>query len=81
MRTKSTDDEISPVNTLDHAHTTLPSAFASTVSSADFDQPKALWKIMSKQAGAQSRFIDNLSAHLADVEEKWIREGAYGLFR
>lgn len=79
VRTKSTDDEISPVNTLDHAYMTLPSAFASTVSSADFDQPKALWKVMSKQAGAQSRFIDNLSAHLADVEEKWIREGAYGL--
>ncbi|KAE8444153.1 hypothetical protein EG329_000841 [Mollisiaceae sp. DMI_Dod_QoI] len=73
-------DGISLANTPDHAKITTPVAFASTPSSADFEQPKILWEIMSKQAGAQARFVNNLSAHLADAKLAWIREGAYGLF-
>ncbi|KAH8816722.1 catalase [Xylogone sp. PMI_703] len=64
----------------DQAYITCPVAFASTVSSNDFDQARALWRVMSTQSGAQSRFVDNLSGNLADVKETWIREGAYELF-
>lgn len=72
------EDEDRSAKTLDHASITTPTAFASTVSSSDFDQAKALWAIMSKQTGAQERFINNLSANLADVKASWIRQGAYG---
>jgi len=72
------DTEISKSNTLDHAHTSLPVAVASEVTDKDFEQATALWHVMAKQDGAQLRFINNLSAHLSDVTEKWLREEAYG---
>ncbi|OAP61018.1 hypothetical protein AYL99_06022 [Fonsecaea erecta] len=55
-------------------------AFTQVDAHKDFEQPIALWKIMGKQEGAQARFIDNVAAHVSDVEEKWLREEAYAMF-
>lgn len=66
---------------LDEAQMTMPISFASEVTDKDFEQAIALWHIMAKQDGAQERFINNLSAHLSDVSQRWIRDEAYGTYR
>ena len=67
---------------LDHPHpsSSSPVAVATEVTDADFAQATALWRIMARQDGAQARFVDNVSAHLGDVTQKWIRDGAYAMF-
>ena len=35
---------------------------------------------MSKQEGAQTRFIDNLAAHVSEARTKWLRDEVYGKF-
>ncbi|KAL9093992.1 MAG: hypothetical protein Q9165_003662 [Trypethelium subeluteriae] len=62
---------------LDHVRVALPVHTTSEVKNKDFEQATALWHIMGKQDRAQARFIDNLSAHLSDVCEVWIRQDAY----
>ena len=67
---------------LDHPHpsSSFPVAVATEVTDADFAQATALWHIMARQDGAQARFVDNVSAHLGDVTQKWIRDEAYAMF-
>ena len=67
-------------STLDLPHASYPVAVATEVTGADFAQATALWRIMARQDGAQARFVDNVSAHLGDVTQQWIREEAYGMF-
>ncbi|KAL9071163.1 MAG: hypothetical protein Q9157_005558 [Trypethelium eluteriae] len=62
---------------LNHVRVVLPLSTASEVKDKDFEQATALWHLMGKQDGAQARFVDNLSAHLSDVSEMWIRQEAY----
>ena len=57
-----------------------PVSFASEVTEKDFTQATALWQLIGKQAGAQKRFVDNVSAHISGCEKKWIRDEAYGEF-
>ena len=64
-------------STLDQVRVPLPYSSAFGARDSDFEQAAALWHVMEKQDGAQSRFIDNLSAHLSDVGEQWIRQEAY----
>ncbi|XXG94997.1 hypothetical protein Hte_001257 [Hypoxylon texense] len=59
----------------------LPVVFSSEVTDRDFEQPRALWKVMGKQEGAQERFVDNVSAHLSAAHTKWIRDETYAMFR
>ena len=67
-------------STLDHPLPSFPVAVATEVTDTDFAQATALWRIMGHQDGAQTRFVDNLSAHLGDVTQKWIRDEAYDMF-
>ncbi|KAI0173367.1 catalase [Hypoxylon sp. FL1284] len=62
------------------AAASLPVEFASEVSDRDFEQPRALWKLMGKQEGAQERFVGNVAAHLGATRTKWIRDEAYAMF-
>ncbi|KAI9687514.1 MAG: hypothetical protein M1822_002124 [Bathelium mastoideum] len=64
----------------DHVRVTVPRSTSTEVTDRDFEQATALWHVMAKQEGAQSRLIDNVSAHLSDVSEKWIRQEAYKMF-
>ena len=64
-------------STADHVRVAIPLFTSSEITDKDFEQATALWHVMAKQEGAQSRFIDNLSAHLSDVSEQWIRQEAY----
>jgi catalase len=64
--------------TLDHAQISTPVSAFTEVTDKDFVQAIALWKIMAGQEGAQERFINNVSAHISDVTEQWIRKEAYG---
>ncbi|KKY25273.1 putative catalase [Phaeomoniella chlamydospora] len=80
QKNRDHDSEISRLNTLDHARATKPLSFVSEVTDKDFEQATALWHIMAKQEGAQLRFINNLSEHLSDVTEDWIRAEAYAMF-
>ena len=72
--------QTSKPSTLDHPHPSFPVAVATEVTDTDFAQATALWRIMAHQDGAQTRFVDNVSAHLGDVTQKWIRDEAYGMF-
>ena len=62
----------------DHVRITTPVAVASKAENADFEQATALWRIMSKQDGAQGRFVDNLAAHISEVQTPWLRDEVYG---
>ncbi|KAL8748219.1 MAG: hypothetical protein Q9190_000038 [Brigantiaea leucoxantha] len=73
LQNKSTETK-----TADHVQFSTPVAVASKVEDKDFEQATALWHIMGKQEGAQSRFVDNLSAHVSGVETKWLRQDVYG---
>lgn len=70
--------EIARPDTLDQAQHTMPISTATVVTDDDFKQATALWHIMGKQEGAQLRLVDNVAAHLSGVEEKFLRDGAYG---
>lgn len=63
---------------LDQVQVTTPVAAFTTPTDADFEQAIALWKIMAGQDGAHERFINNVSAHISDVSEEWLRKEAYG---
>ncbi|KAI1775644.1 catalase [Hypoxylon cercidicola] len=63
------------------AGSVFPVEFSSEVTDKDFEQSRALWTVMSKQEGAQERFVGNVSAHLSDALTKWIRDEAYEMFR
>lgn len=54
--------------------------FTTEVTEEDFLQPRALWAVMAKQDGAQGRFVDNVAAHVAEVETQWLREDVYAMF-
>jgi catalase len=54
--------------------------FTTEVTDEDFVQPRALWAVMAKQDGAQARFVDNVAAHVAEVELPWLREDVYTMF-
>jgi catalase len=54
--------------------------FTTEVTDEDFVQPRALWAVMGKQDGAQARFVDNVAAHVAEVEQQWLREDVYTMF-
>jgi catalase len=57
----------------------LPVAVSTTVTDLDFEQAIALWsKVMQKQEGAQARFVENLSAHVAGVKNVELRGKVYG---
>ena len=75
-KTKPKSD-VTEIKTADHVHITTPMAVASKVTDTDFEQATALWHIMGKQDEAQSRFVNNVSAHVSDVEAKWLREEVY----
>ena len=67
------------MKTADHVHTTTPVSVASKAENKDIEQATALWHIMGKQDGAQTRFVDNLAAHVSDVQTKWLRDEVYGM--
>ena len=56
--------------TADHVYATTPIPVALKVAHDDFEQATALWGLIGKQDGAQSRFVDNLAAHVSSVETK-----------
>jgi catalase len=67
------------LHTLDRAEAGAPVSFASKVTDNDFEQATALWQLMGKQEGAQSRLVNNVAAHVSGVKEKWIRDEVYGM--
>ena len=76
----STTNITAPI-TLDVAscRTPLPMATYTTVTDRDFEQAIALWSnVMQKQEGAQSRFVENVSAHAAGVKNAELRGKIYG---
>jgi len=79
QRLKPTSTEkAANAKTADQAQVLTPVSTFTEVTDRDFEQAIALWKIMGGQEGAQDRFINNVSAHISDVTEKWIRDEAYG---
>jgi len=54
--------------------------FTTEVTDADFEQARKLWEVMSKQQGAQDRFVDNVVAHVSECKEDWIKQGVFGKF-
>lgn len=64
--------------TLDQTNHGAPVSFTSEVTEKDFEQATALWHLLAKQGGAQGRFVKNVSAHIAGVQRKWLREAAFG---
>lgn len=64
---------------LDQASPGVPTSFSSQVTDRDFEQATALWNLMSKQDGAQKRFVDNVAAHVSGVQRVWIRNEVYGM--
>lgn len=78
-RAEDKQRERDETKTADHAHITLPVSVASKAADKDFEQATALWHVMGKQEGAPERFVNNLSAHVASVGKKELREAVYGM--
>jgi len=57
-----------------------PVAVSRTVTDSDFEQATALWNVMKTQDGAQSRFVENISAHAASVKNLELRSKVYTMF-
>ena len=68
---------VTEMKTADHVHSTTPMPVASKVVDDDFEQATSLWRLMGKQEGAQSRFVDNVAAHVSGVKTQWLRNEVY----
>lgn len=53
------------------------STFTSTVHQDDFEQAKALWKVLGREPGHQDRYISNVSGNVKNVTSKELREKVY----
>jgi catalase len=78
-KTTETNGAVGGKRSLDHVQTTMPSSVYTEVTDADFEQARALWKLMADQEGAHQRFIDNAAAHISGATHKSLRTRAYGM--
>lgn len=53
-------------------------SYTSAVSSQDFEQATALWKVLGREPGHQERFIDNVADNIAGVKNDNLRHIVYG---
>ncbi|ETN37495.1 uncharacterized protein HMPREF1541_07117 [Cyphellophora europaea CBS 101466] len=73
--------EVKGSRTLDQTDNGAPISYTSEVTDKDFEQATALWNLLAKQDGAQQRFVNNVAAHIAGVQRKWLRDAAFAMFR
>jgi len=45
-------------------------AFATSITDKDFEQPRALWKIICKEPKGKEQFLHNILPTLSDIPDK-----------